>query len=162
MSLRSLLPFGREMLPTRSDGDPFAVLRRDLDRLFDGMMTSSLVPLWSDHMAPRIDVRETDTGLDITAELPGVEEKDVEITLDDGALTIRGEKKMETEKTEEGAKGWRMSERAYGSFLRTVALPFEVDDKGVKATFENGVLKVALPRSAKAKEHTRKIPVTHH
>jgi len=161
MSLRSLLPFGRDTLPMRSDGDLFASLHRDLDRLFDGMMTSGLTPMWSDHMVPRLDVRETEKGLEVTAELPGVDEKDVEVTLDEGTLTIRGEKKMETEKTDE-AKGWRLSERSYGTFLRTVPLPFEVADKGVEATFDKGVLTVVLPRSEKARAKSRKIAVTHH
>lgn len=164
MSLRSLLPFGREAVPMRSDGDLFATLHRDLDRLFDTMMTSSLTPAWSDRMVPRVDLRETDTGLDVTAELPGVDEKDVDITLGDGTLTIRGEKKMaeETGTAAKEALGVHISERSYGSFLRTIPLPFEVDEERVEANYDNGVLKITLPRSPTAQVKSRKIPVTHH
>lgn len=163
MSLRSLIPFGRDPLPMRSEGDLFTALHRDVDRLFEGMMTSHLAPLWADR-SPRVDVRETEKGLEVTAELPGVDEKDVDITLDEGMLTIRGEKKMshETGEAAQEALGLRVSERAYGSFVRTVPVPFEIEDDGVSASFDKGVLKVTLPRSAKAKEKSRKIPLTQH
>lgn len=164
MTLRSLLPFGREAVPMRSNGDLFATLHRDLDRLFDTMMTSPMTPAWNGRMMPCIDVRETDKGLDITAELPGVDEKDVDITLDGGMLTIRGEKRMadETGEAAKEALGVHMSERSYGSFLRTVPLPFEVDEDHIEASCDNGVLKITLPRSPTAQTKGRKIPLTHH
>ncbi len=164
MSLRSLLPLSRDRLPMRSDGDLVSTLHRDLDRLFDSMMTSTLAPIWSDHMVPRLDVRDTDKGLEVTAELPGVEEDDIDLTLDDGLLTIRAEKKTvdETGPAARDALGVHVSERAYGTFLRSIPLPFEVADTGVEATFAKGVLTIVLPRSEKARESSRKIPLTRH
>lgn len=167
MSLRSLLPIGRESSPRMlADADLVSTLHRDLDRFFDDMLTGLPLAgrsLWGDGkrswtMMPRIDLHESEEGLDVSAELPGVEEKDVEIELTDDALILKGEKKAETDETD-AAKGWHRVERSYGSFLRTVPLPFTVDADKVDATFAKGVLKVHLPRSAEARDKTRKIPV---
>ena len=94
-------------------------------------------------MAPRVDVSETDTELKIEAELPGIDEKDVEVVLSDGRLTIKGEKKQEKE---EKKKDYHMVERSYGSFARSIVLPFEADPDKVKATFAKGVLTVTVPK----------------
>jgi len=92
-------------------------------------------------------VTETDKEIEITAELPGLEEKDVQINLSDNLLTIRGEKKAEKEQKE---KDYRLVERSYGSFLRTLELPEGVDPNGIKATIAKGVLKVTVPKPAPA------------
>jgi HSP20 family protein len=92
---------------------------------------------------PATDVVETDKEIEITAELPGLEEKDVQIDLADNVLTIRGEKKAEKEEKD---KNYRMVERSYGSFYRSLELPAGVDANAVKATITNGVLKVTVPK----------------
>lgn len=89
-----------------------------------------------------MDVTETDKEIVVEAELPGIDEKDVSLALQDGILTIRGERKHERDEEKEN---YRMMERRYGSFQRSVQLPDAVDEDKVEATFNNGVLKVSLP-----------------
>ena len=103
-----------------------------------------------------MDIAETDRAFEVTAELPGIDEKDVDISVADGVLTIRGEKKAESE---EKAKNYHRIERAYGSFQRSLALPPTIDEDAIEATFRNGVLKLLLPKTAKALEKAKKIPV---
>ena len=103
---------------------------------------------------PSLEVEETDTGYRITAELPGLDEKDVEVTLADGILTIRGEKKSEVED-----KQRHFSERSYGRFERQVAIGREVDEDKIEATFKNGVLTVTLPKTERAQSKTRRIAI---
>src|SRR5206468_11266488 len=91
-------------------------------------------------LTPMMDVIETDKELEVTAELPGLEEKDVDITLSDGVLTIRGEKKADHE---EKGKDFHMVERSYGSFARTLQLPAGMDPNMIKASLDKGVLKVS-------------------
>jgi HSP20 family protein len=107
-------------------------------------------------MAPRVDVSATDTEIKIEAELPGVDEKDVEVVLSDGRLTIKGEKKQEKE---EKKKDYHMVERSYGSFARSIALPFEADPAKVKATFAKGVLTVTVPKPPEVKAKEKKITI---
>jgi HSP20 family protein len=83
----------------------------------------------------------------VTAELPGVDEKDIDLSLADGVLTIRGEKKTEREETDKD-KNWHLTERSYGSFSRTIALPYDPDSAKVEAKFDKGVLRVRLPKPA--------------
>ena len=94
-------------------------------------------------MLPRVDVSETDQEVHIAAELPGLEENDVDVTLERGVLTIKGEKKFEEEDKE---KDYHRVERSYGLFQRSIPLPVEVDADRVDATFKNGVLRVVLPK----------------
>jgi HSP20 family protein len=105
---------------------------------------------------PRIDVSETDSELKIEAELPGVEEKDIEVVLSDGRLTIKGEKKAEKE---EKKKDYHLVERSYGSFARSIGLPFEADSDKVKASFSKGVLTVTVPKPPEVKAKEKKIQV---
>jgi HSP20 family protein len=107
-------------------------------------------------MAPRVDVSETDTELKIEAELPGIDEKDVEVVLSDGRLTIKGEKKQEKE---EKKKDYHLLERSYGSFARSIALPFEADPDQVKASFAKGVLTVTVPKPPEVKAKEKKIAI---
>jgi HSP20 family protein len=156
MDLRSLVPFGRREL---AGEDPFSAMRREMDRLFDDMtksMSLARPAMGLGVMAPRVDVRETESAIEIEAELPGVTDKDVEVQLAEGVLTIRGEKKQEREEKE---KGFYLMERSYGAFLRQIPLPVEVDEGKVEASFDKGVLKVVLPKSAKAEARTKKIAI---
>ena len=99
---------------------------------------------------------ETDKAYEITAELPGIDEKNVEVSLADGGITIKGEKK---EETEEKKKDYYVSERRYGSFDRYFTLPEGVDANKIEASFKNGVLKVTLPKTAEAQKPAKKIEV---
>ena len=96
---------------------------------------------------PTMDVTETEKEIEITAELPGLEEKDVQINVADGVLTIRGEKKAEKEEKD---KDYRLLERTYGSFSRTLELPAGVDPDTIKASIAKGVLTVTVPKPAPA------------
>jgi HSP20 family protein len=106
--------------------------------------------------SPRIDVAETETALTVSAELPGLDEKDVTVELEDEVLTISGEKKAESETTE---KGWYRAERHYGSFRRVIPLPTDVQADAAKAVFKRGVLSIDIPKKPEAvqKKHTLKI-----
>lgn len=162
MALPSVLPFrrSREVAPT-SPADPFLSLRREMDRLFDDAFRSfgfgfepaaSAASIW----APNIDLRETDNGIEIAAELPGVDPKDVELSIADGVLTIRGEKKIDRKDEREG---WHVMERSHGTFVRSIALPMEVDESKANAEFRNGVLQVTLPAAPNAERKVHKIKV---
>ena len=107
-------------------------------------------------MSPEVDLTETDDALKVTAELPGLGDKDIEVIYADGALTLKGEKKEEREETK---KDYYMSERRYGSFQRTFRLPAEVDENRIAAEFKNGVLTVTLPKTPSAKSAKKKIKV---
>ena len=107
-------------------------------------------------LTPRIDVSQSNTEYCFSAELPGVDEKDVEVTLSDGVLTIKGEKKSET-KEEKGH--FLRSERHCGAFQRSFSLPSDIDEGKVQASFDKGVLTVTVAKSAKAKSATKRIEV---
>ena len=145
--------------PSRHGGEafePLASLRREMDRLFDDFRRGWPEAGEGGVMTPRVDVSETDTELKVEAELPGVAEKDVEVTLRDGGLTIKGEKRHEKE---EKGKSYYLAERSYGSFTRTIPLPFEADPDTVEARFAKGVLTVTVPKPPEAKAKTKKIEV---
>ena len=108
-------------------------------------------------MSPAVDVVEKDDAFEITAEVPGLDEKNIEVKLANGILTIRGEK---TEEKEEKDKSYHVSERHYGSFQRSFQLPEYVDADKVSAAFAKGVLKVTLPKTPNAKRNDRKIEIT--
>jgi len=164
MNLRSLIPIGRDRAVARREWNPFTGLPREMDRLFDdftrGWPTFSRTwPTgtfaYEPTMVPTMDVTETEKEIEITAELPGLEEKDVEVNVADNMLTIRGEKKVEKE---EKNKDYHLSERSYGSFARTLELPAGIEPDMVKASIANGVLKVTIPKPAPAV--TKKVEVT--
>ena len=152
MSLRSLIPIGRERGIARSGLDPFTTLQREIDRLFDDFtrgwptMTGAW-PTRTPELMPSMDVAETDKEIEITAELPGLAEKDVQVNVADNVLTIKGEKKSEKEEKD---KNYRMFERSYGSFSRTLDLPAGINPDTIKASLSNGVLKVTVPKPAAA------------
>lgn len=164
---KPLSVFGRtnDATPARSDpfaGDPFFRLQHEMNRLFENAVTGfGAGPLFRDDLAearaPRIDVHETDSAVEVDAELPGVEEKDLDVRINDNLLTISGEKKFERKDEKDGA--YRVTERSYGSFTRTMTLPFSVDPDSVEATFKNGVLKLTLPKPADARTEARRIAI---
>jgi len=151
MNLTSLIPVGRER---GTVSQPFLSLQREIDRLFDdftrGFPTLSMMPPGGKLM-PVTDVTETDKEIEINAELPGLEEKDLQINLSDNVLTIKGEKKAEKERKE---KDFRMVERSYGAFERTIELPEGVNPDSIKATIAKGVLTVTVPKPAPAQAKT--------
>lgn len=159
MDLRSLVPFGRR--DVAGGEDPFTAVRREMDRLFDEMSRNFGLPrgIWGGEgggASLRLDVKETDQAIEVHAELPGVDEKDVQLELADNVLTIKGEKRQDKQEQD---KGYYLVERAYGAFLRRVPLPVEVDEDKVEARFKNGVLTVTLPKSPTVEAKTRKIEI---
>ncbi len=165
MTLSELVPWGRKdrglaLRDRESDWaaggelSPFLRLHHEMNRLFDDVFRGFDAPAAWSRRWPTMEVEETDTGYRVTAELPGMDEKDVEIAFADGVLTIRGEKRSATED-----KGRRVSERYYGRFERQIALG-EVDEPKAMARFDKGVLTIELPRSAQAQDRVRRIPIT--
>lgn len=149
----------KSILPSLWGGDekPFASLHKEVDRLFEDF--SKHLPA-SDTVfggkVPAIDVAETDAGVDVTAELPGVDEADVDVTVNGRLLTIKGEKRAEKETKE---KDYHLTERSYGSFRRTLTLPFEPDASAVKAKFDKGVLTIHLPKSKEEMKKATRIKI---
>ena len=155
MRLRSLLP------QTRSVPERLTGFRGEMDRLFDDFFRGIDVPGFgeaSGFLSPAIDVAETERGLEVTAELPGIDKKDIEVDIHDGLLTIKAERQQETEKTDD-KKAYRLTERSYGTFLRRFSLPFEVDDTKVEATFTDGVLKLDIPRAPESERKAKRISI---
>jgi HSP20 family protein len=149
MKMPSLIPVGRER---GAAAQPLFSLQREIDRLFEDFTRGfQAMPSFAagngGMLMPSTDVTETDKEIEITAELPGLEEKDVQVNLADGVLTIRGEKKAEKEEKD---KNYRMVERSYGSFERSIALPEGVKAEDVKASIAKGVLTVTVPKPAPA------------
>jgi HSP20 family protein len=143
MNLKSLIPIGRD----RSVASPFMSLQHEIDRLFEDFSRGfpTIAGNGATVLMPSMDVTETDKEIEITAELPGLEEKDVQINIADNILTIRGEKKAEKEQKD---KNYRLVERSYGSFERTLELPEGVNVDAIKANISKGLLKVTVPKPA--------------
>ncbi|MGE7157098.1 Hsp20/alpha crystallin family protein [Methylorubrum rhodesianum] len=164
MSVRDLIPWGRSTnapVPNRmrdEPASPLLMLHREMNRLFDdvfsGFGTEAFAPAMRNLGWPSVEVVETEQGLRVSAELPGLDEKDVELFIEEGILRLRGEKRSETSDKERG-----YTERSYGRFERSLALPFAVEEDKAEASFKNGVLSVTLPRSAKTPERGRRIAI---
>jgi len=167
MAIKDLVPKfgrGRESVPARrGEWDPFRDFQREMNRLFDDFFTD--FPLARRRgegegaalaFRPRVDVAETEKEVKVSAELPGLDEKDVSVDMDDEAVTIRGEKK---EEKEEKGKNWHTREQSYGSFYRVVALPASVDGARAKARFKKGVLTVTAPKREEAQPKRKSIPI---
>jgi HSP20 family protein len=162
MNMRDLIPWGRNQQTTpsryRDEGDPFMTLHREMNRLFDDVFRGfDMAPFGGvSRMAswPHVEVVDNDKDVRISAELPGLEDKDVEVLIGDGVLTIRGEKKSAIEDKERA-----FSERTYGRFERRIPLAWEVEEDKIEASFKNGVLTVTLPKSAESRSEVKRIAV---
>jgi HSP20 family protein len=158
MNLKSLVPWSapdRGNAATRyTDDNPIATMHREMTRMFDGFFRGMDEPLvgagqfgW-----PNVDVRETDSQFKVCAELPGLEEGDVEVTFADGVVTLKGEKRLENDAP-------LYSERWAGAFERQIVVGDAVDPDNVKATFKNGVLTVILAKKPEARRQVKRIPI---
>jgi len=139
--------------------NPFSRLHRQIDRLFEDFTPQLFAPDRAEAdtaFAPSLDISETDDALEITADLPGLEEKDISLSLRDDLLILSGERSVSEETRK---KNLYRAERAYGAFSRTIRLPYPVDEDKVEAKFKNGVLTVQLPKSGDAKSRERKIKI---
>jgi HSP20 family protein len=153
MTLKSLIPVGGDRGVSRPVSNPFSALQQEIDRLFEGL-SRGFSGFPGREVMPSMDLSETDKEIEITAELPGLEEKDIQLNVADNVLTIRGEKKNEREETK---KDYHLVERSYGSFTRAVQLPDGVNPDSIKAVMSKGVLKVTVPKPAPAQ--TKKIDI---
>jgi HSP20 family protein len=145
---------------------PMSSLQNEMNRLFDDFFRASEMPMFEfsssnslhrqSAVSPRIDVHETENELRVSVELPGLSEKDIDVSLSRELLTISGEKKQESE---QNVKGWYCIERSYGNFSRSIPLPCEIDQESCNASFKNGVLTVSLTKSPQSKANTKCIPI---
>jgi HSP20 family protein len=166
MNMRDLIPWSRrqDLVPDffrDETSSPFLTLHREMNRLledaFRGFASASLPgrrmdfvnPAW-----PKLEVAEGEKQITISAEIPGMEEKDVEVFLNDGNLILRGEMKSETEDKER-----QFSERFYGRFERQIPVGIDIDENKVEASFKNGVLKVVLPKTERAQTKAKRIAI---
>jgi HSP20 family protein len=161
MSLRELIPFTKKSVPVKRDlENPFSLLRHDMDTLFNDFFRGvEMEPFFGRHDArfiPNVDITESEKEIRVSAELPGMNEKDIDITLNHDSLTIKGEKKEEKE--DKGKDYYRM-ERTYGTFCRTIPVPVEIETDKVNAHYRKGILTITIPKSAKALEEKKKITV---
>ncbi|WP_319799020.1 Hsp20/alpha crystallin family protein [Nitrobacter sp.] len=148
--VKPLIPIGRDSSLARTEANPLTMLQQEMDRLFDGF-SKSFTGLSSRTLMPSMDLAETDEKIELTAELPGMEEKDVQLNVVDNHLTIRGEKENQREEKE---KDYHLVERNYGSFVRTVELPPGVNLDSIKAVMSKSVLKVTVPKPPPAQAKT--------
>jgi HSP20 family protein len=159
MAARDLIPWARFRTPAQrgESTNPLTAFHDQMNRLFDEFSRDLDVPgmgLSTDFGFPHVELSETDKEVKVEAELPGLSEGDIDLTLQDGALILRGEKKSAVED-----KSRRVSERFYGRFERVIPLPSEVREDQVNAAFKNGVLTVTLPKSAAAAQKSKRIPI---
>ncbi|HPD56760.1 MAG TPA: Hsp20/alpha crystallin family protein [Smithellaceae bacterium] len=161
MKIRNLLPAVRAGRDQEVD-HPFYSLQREMNRMFDnffrGFDAAPLAPYESawGGFNPSVDVRENDKEFTIKAELPGVDEKDVEVTVTNDSVTIRGEKKEEKEDKD---KNYYYLERTYGSFHRVIPLAAEVESSKAEARFKNGVMEIKIPKNQTSQTKGVKIPI---
>ncbi|NPB09101.1 MAG: Hsp20/alpha crystallin family protein [Thermodesulfobacteria bacterium] len=140
-----------ELVPWR----PLRDLKREMDRLWNEFFRKETLPdIFETEWVPALDISETKDAVIVRADVPGIDPNEIEITISGNTLTIRGEKKQERE--EKGENFYRV-ERSYGSFVRSIQLPAEVETDKVEATYKNGVLKIILPKKSEAKG--KQIPV---
>jgi len=162
MAMKDLIPWnnrGRDVVRRDELVHPFLSLHREMNRMFDDVFRGfdvapfrGMAPFESLGW-PQLDIDETDKEVRITAELPGLEEKDVQLEVANGVLTISGEKKHESDDKER-----RVSERYYGRFERKIALE-DVEEDKAKGSFKNGVLTVTIPKAPNAKSNVKRIPI---
>ena len=154
---RNTLPINREA--------PLGRIHQEIDQLFDNFFRGSWLSPFrhSDQtwiggmMLPKVDIAEGKKQYTITVEVPGVEEKDIDLTISDGTLTIRGEKRHEEENHD---RQYHRVERSYGAFQRVLSLPDDSKEDAVEANFKNGILTLTVPKTTNSKPGGRKIPIT--
>ena len=169
MAIKDLIPRmnrGRDSMPMRHGAhDPFHEFQRDMNRLFDDFFADFPLarhggperePGLAAVFSPRVDVTETDQEVKVSAELPGMDEKDITVAMEDEALTLRGERKDERE---EKGKNWYRREQSYGTFNRIIPLPAGVEGSKAKATFKKGILTVTVPKRAGEQARRKAIPI---
>jgi len=160
MDIKSLIPFGKKNIEVRREEEnPFAMMQREMNRVFDSFNRNwglGAFPEFTGSFMPRLDVTEGTKAFTVTAELPGMNEKEIDLSVSGDTLTIRGEKK---EEKEDKNKNYYYSERSYGTFMRSIPLPRQVETDKVSASFKKGVLTITLPKTAAAMESTKKIDV---
>jgi HSP20 family protein len=142
--------------------DPFTAMRRQMEEMFEDLPGFGRFarPTANSLLTPRMDVSETGKELRITAELPGVEQKDISVTLTGDVLTIKGEKRTEAEsKSGDKDPTYHRIERSYGSFQRTMSVPYDIDPAKVDAKFKDGVLTVTLPKPAEVQKQAKLIEI---
>lgn len=151
----------RALTPTQySNGEPFYALQQEMNRLFDDAFAgfgSRMPDMYGADARISVDMRETGNAVIVEAELPGVAEEDIDVELNDTTLTIRGEKRSERQEDENG--DYHVVERSYGSFARSLSLPFAVDPDSVEAVFRDGVLKLTLPKPPESRSRAKKIGI---
>ncbi len=164
MNIKELIPWNREKENSlfKSDSDhPIISMQKEMNRMFDNFSksffnNSSFFSGVSNDVTPKIDVVENDKEIKVTAELPGMEEKDIEVNFSRDTLMIKGEKKAEREEKKEDCY---FMERSYGTFQRAIPVSAGVDGDKVEASFKNGVLKVTLPKTEEAQKEVRKVKI---
>ncbi|MRS03665.1 Hsp20/alpha crystallin family protein [bacterium] len=161
----NILPLRRRgnTMPTRRENEsPVMAIQNEMNRMFDQFFNDPFTLLSVPNLRsvadfmPRIDVSETETAMQVTAELPGMDEKDIQLSLENDSLIISGEKKSDVE---EKGKNFHRVERSYGSFQRVVPLVSDIQSDKVEATFRNGVLNINLPKTPAAAKQTHKIEI---
>ncbi len=156
MVFRTLVPLKRESNWSSGAASTLGQLHDEMSQLFDAFAAPALSASGMNAGLARLDMREDEKNYIVSAEMPGMAEKDINVELHEGLLTLSGEKKAESHREETGLL---MAERAYGKFSRTISLPGEVMEDKIDATFKNGVLTVTLPKAAPAPEKVKKIAV---
>jgi HSP20 family protein len=164
MSIRDLMPFGKTSVPVSRGANPMVTFQDEMNQLFNDFFgENAWLPSGSRSLAepsfavsPALDVTENDKEYKVTAELPGMDVKDVHISTADGYITIKGEKKEEKKEEKEG---YFRQERSYGSFQRVVALPDTANFDKAEASFKNGVLVLSIPKKAGTQSKERKIEI---
>jgi HSP20 family protein len=166
MTMKYMAPlrWGRRSTPVARgfEGHPIDLFQREMNRLFDDFFKGFGLSTFSDEMEqlgtfnPQMDMTEDEKSIQITAELPGMDEKDIDINLSKDTLTIKGEKKVESEQK---SKDSYYMERSFGSFSRVVPIPVDVDTNKAEATFKKGVLNITLPKLEKEKKAQKKIEI---
>ena len=160
MQIKDLIPWARkdqEPAPKTDDQNPIATLQRDMNRVFKNFWNrvGDLDCPWGGGDA-KSDVVELNDAIEVSIELPGMEMKDIEVSVSDDMLTIKGEKKVERQ---EEKKGYYLSERSYGAIYRTIPLPPGVDGEKAEASFKNGVLTIKLPQTPEAQAKVKRVEV---
>ena len=165
MEFRDLIPWGSRQSPVAKPGEdhPFLALQRDINRVFEdfwgrfGQMTpAGAGPVGWGWQGPRTDLEDTEQAVEVTVELPGVDEKDIDVSLAGETLTIRAERKQEHGT---GGNGWSLSGTSAGSFRRSFTLPPGIDQDKVTAEFKKGLLKITLPKTPEAQARVKTIDV---